>query len=477
MKMLIANKWVEAVDKTSINIIDPATGAIIDTVPNAGPEDVFIAVDAAKTAQRIWSKTHLYQRIDILQKFCTLVQKNMEDLSFTLSAETGKPIRNARGEIQGVIGTFQNYIEASRHLKNDFIPNGTQPGQENSVYFTLREPLGIITIIVPFNYPAAIFAGAAAPALLMGNTVILKPPHQNPLTLIKLTGYLKEAAAEFEVIQILTGEGPKAGNALTVHPDVNGIHFTGSTKIGIEIAKAAASHLAHINLELGGNDIFIVHEDADINQAAEDIIPGRLTNSGQICTSSKRVIVHEKVKEKFTQLVLQNVKNVKVGDPADEETDMGCLVTEAAAKQVEEQVQLTVKQGAEILFGGSRQGAFFDPTILVNVPKTADAARDMEIFGPVISIIPYENIEEAITISNSSRYGLAGSVYTNDIKIAMKVIRSVETGTLMVNGTNWDQNGGLPFQPYKYSGIGAAGTFLSFDHVTHLKSIGIKNIL
>ena len=476
MKMLIENKWVNAFDKTTIKIINPANGEIMDTVPNAGPEDVGLAVNAAKTSQKTWGKTQLYQRIEILQKFCSLVDENQENLSRTLSAETGKPIRIAREEIQGVTGTFLAYIEAAKHMKNDFIPNGTQPGQNNSVYFTLREPLGVIAIIVPFNYPAAIFAGAAAPAFLTGNTVILKPPHQNPLTLCKLAGLIKDAAGDFEIIQILTGDGLKAGNALTTHPDVNGIHFTGSTRIGIEIARAAASHLAHVNLELGGNDVFIVHEDADINQAARDIIIGRLLNSGQICTSSKRVIVHNMVKDDFIQKVLENIRKIKVGDPANEETDMGCLISEAAALQVEKQVQQTVEQGAEIIYGGKRSGAFFDPTILVNVPKTADIARDMEVFGPVIAIIGYDSIEEAVEISNSSRYGLGGSVYTGSIKTAMRFIRSIETGSLMINGTNWDQNGELPFQPYKYSGIGAGGILLSFEHVSHLKSIGMKNI-
>ncbi len=475
--MIINNQWADALDNSVIQIVNPATGEVIDTVPNAGPEDVTVAVKAAKAAQRIWGATPLYQRIEVLQQFCARIEENQEDLARTLCAETGKPIRDARGEIQGVVGTFANYIEASRHLKNDFIPNGMEPGQENSVYFTLREPLGVIAIIVPFNYPAAIFAGTAAPALLTGNTVILKPPYQNPLTLCKLGGLLKEAAGELDIIQILTGDGPKAGNALTSHPDVNGIQFTGSTRTGIEIAKSAASHLAHINLELGGNDVFIVHEDADLDQAAQDIIYGRLINSGQVCTSSKRVIVHKDVKTEFINKVLANIKKIKVGDPTDEETDMGCLVTEAAARQVETQVQKTVAQGAEMIYGGKRNGAFFDPTILINVPETSDLARDMEVFGPVIAIINYETIEEAIKISNSSSYGLAGSVYTNDIKTAMRFVRSIETGVIMVNGTTWDQNGELPFQPYKNSGIGAAGTLLSFDHVTHLKSIGIKNIL
>ena len=313
-----------------------------------------------------------------------------------------------------------------------------QPGQENSMYFTLREPLGVVACIVPFNYPAAIFAGAAAPALLSGNTVIVKPPHQNPLTLCRMTELMIEAAEDHEIIQILTGEGPKAGKTLTAHPDVNAIHFTGSTAIGIEIAGAAATHLAHVNLELGGNDVFIVHEDADINLAAREIIMGRLLNSGQICTSSKRVLVHNKVRSEFTQKVLANIKNIKYGDPANEETEMGCLINEGAARQVEAQVNQTIEQGAEILYGGKRSGAFYEPTILINVPKTADISIDMEVFGPVIPIIGFDTMDEAIEISNSSKYGLAGSVFTQQYQNGNE---SSKVGRNRHNNGKWYKSG------------------------------------
>ncbi len=477
MKMSIGGKPAEACDKTIIEIINPATGKVIDSVPNAGPEDVAIAVAKAKSAQKVWAKVPTHKRAEILRTFLVLVEKNKEDLAKTLSAETGKPIREARAEIGNIPIGFQAFIEKGKHLYSDVIPNGIEAGQDTTIQFTLREPIGVVACIIPFNFPCDLFDQKVAPTLMAGNAAIVKPPHQNPLTLVKLTELLIEAGVTDGAIQILTGEGAKAGAALTAHPDVHKITFTGSTAVGIETAKAAANHLAHISLELGGNDAFIVHEDGDIDLAVEEMIWGRMYNCGQVCCASKRFLVHNRIREDFVRKASQRIQELKCGDPSDELTQIACLVTEGAALKVEKQVNETVEQGGKIVLGGKRNGAFYEPTILNDVPKSANVARDMEIFGPVVTVIGFDTIEEAIEIANSSRYGLAGCIFTRNMKIAMKVATSLECGSVVINGASFYRSFEMPFGGYKYSGLGTEGVLSTFGEVTRLKTIVLKDIL
>lgn len=477
MKMLIGGKPVDACDKTVVEIINPATGQVIDTVPNAGPEDVAIAVEKAKSAQKEWARVPIHQRAEILRKFLALVDTNKEKLAQTLSTETGKPIREARAEIGNIPIGFQAFIEKAKHLYSDVIPNGIEAGQDNTIQFTLREPIGVVACIIPFNFPCDLFDQKVAPTLMAGNAAIVKPPHQNPLTLCKLTQLMIEAGVRNGAIQILTGEGPKAGAALTAHPDVHKITFTGSTAVGIETAKAAASHLAHISLELGGNDAFIVHEDADVDLAVEEMIWGRMYNCGQVCCASKRFLVHHRIRDQFIDKACKRIQELKCGDPSDENTQIACLVTEKAAQRVEEQVNKTVEQGGKIVLGGKRNGAFYEPTVLADVPKEADVAKDMEIFGPVVPIIGFDTIEEAIEIANASQYGLSGCIFTSNMKIAMKVATALECGSVVINGASFFRSFEMPFGGYKYSGLGTEGVLSTYAEVTRLKTVVLKDIL
>ncbi len=477
MKMYIGGKPVDACDKTTIEIINPATGKVIDTVPNAGPEDVAIAVQQAKSAQKEWARIPVHQRASILRKFLTLVEKDKEDLAQTLSAETGKPIREARGEIGNIFIGFEAFIEKAKHLYSDVIPNGTEAGQETTLQFTLREPIGVVACIIPFNFPCDLFDQKVAPSLMAGNAAIVKPPYQNPLTLVKLTKLMIEAGVTDGAIQILTGEGAKAGSALTAHPDVHKITFTGSTSVGIETAKAAASHLAHISLELGGNDAFIVHEDGDVDLAVEEMIWGRMYNCGQVCCASKRFLVHNRIRAEFISKASQRIKAIQVGNPSDEGTQLACLVTEGAARQVEEQVNKTVAQGGAIVLGGKRNGAFYEPTLIDDIPKSADVAKDMEIFGPVVSVIGFDSIEEAIEIANASKYGLAGCIFTSNMKTAMKTAAALECGSVVINGASFYRSFEMPFGGYKYSGLGTEGVLSTFAEVSRIKTVVLKDIL
>jgi len=477
MKMIICGKEVDASDKTTINIVNPYTEKVIDTVPNATEKDVDTAVKAANKALKNWAGVPVTKKVEILKKFLALVDKNKSNLAMTLCKETGKPITQAIAEIGNIKIGFESFMEKAKHLYSDVIPFGQEAGNDKTLQFTLREPVGVIAAIIPFNFPCDLFDQKVAPSLLAGNTVVIKPPHQNPLTLIKLTTLLHQAGIPKNVVHVVTGEGAKSGNALASHPLVHKITFTGSTAVGIKTFQNAANHLAHISLELGGNDAFIVLKDADIDLAIEEMVWGRMYNNGQVCCASKRFLIQEDIVEKFVTKAKARLKKLVVGDPTEKATEISCLVTEQAAKRVEEQIKKVITQGGTLVCGGKRKGAYIAPTIISNIPKTADVATDDEIFGPVVSIIPFKTVEEAIEIANSSKYGLSGCVFTNDIKTAFNVVKKLECGGTVINGASFFRSFEMPFGGYKFSGIGTEGVLSTFDEVTKLKTITLKNIL
>lgn len=477
MKMIIGGKFVDAIDKETMEITNPATGKLIDTVPVAKKADIDLAVTKAKAAQKEWAEVPVYKRGEILMKFVSMVEENKERLAQTLSQETGKPITEARGEIANIPIAFTAFVEKAKHIYGEVIPPGIEKGQESHIQMVVREPIGVIACIIPFNFPCDLFDQKVAPALMAGNAAVVKPPHQNPLTLCMLTELLVKAGVTDGAISVVTGHGVPAGDELCKHPDVHKITFTGSTNVGILTAKNAAEHLAHVSLELGGNDAFIVFEDADIDLAVEEMIWGRMYNTGQVCCASKRFIVQNSVKEEFTQKAVARIKKLKCGDISDPDTQMGCLVSEEAAIGIEEQVNLTVKQGGTIVLGGTRRGAFYEPTVIADVPKMADVATDMEIFGPVVPIIGFDTPQEAIEIANSSMFGLSGCVFTKDMKTAHKVAAKLECGGVVINGASFFRSFEMPFGGYKYSGLGTEGALSTYDEVTLKKTIVLKNIL
>jgi succinate-semialdehyde dehydrogenase/glutarate-semialdehyde dehydrogenase len=477
MKMIINGKAVDASGGATIPVTNPATGQVIDTVPAATEADVNTAVEKAKQGQKIWAAVPLHEKGDILLKFVALVEENKEKLARTLSQETGKPITEARGEIANIPIAFKGFIEKAKHLYGEIIPNGQEKNQEHHVLLTVREPIGVVACVIPFNFPCDLFDQKVTPALLAGNAAIVKPSTDNPLTLCMLTDLLVKAGVTDGAIQILTGRGSQVGNWLCQHPDVHAITFTGSTEVGIETYKNAANHLAHVALELGGNDAFIVWKDGDVELAVEETIWGRMYNTGQVCCASKRFLIHNSLKEVYAQKLVERIKKIKLGDPADDATQLGCLISEKAAIEVERQVELTVSQGGKIILGGKRNGAFYEPTVIVDVPKTADAAKDMEIFGPVVPITGFDSLDEAIEIANASKFGLCGCIFTADMKTAWKTAARLECGGVIINGASFFRSFEMPFGGYKYSGIGTEGVLSTFDEVTLTKTIVLKNII
>lgn len=477
MKMLIGGKAVDASNGACIDVINPATGAVVDTVPAATAEDVAQAVTCAKAAQKDWAKIPVHERAEIMYQFIGLVERDKEDLARTLSNETGKCISEARAEIANIPIAFKAFSERAKHFYGQTIPEGMEPGQDKTVLIVKKEPLGVVAAVIPFNFPCDLFDQKVAPALLTGNACIVKPSTDNPLTLCKLSHLMNEAGVTPGAIEIVTGRGGVVGTALTTNPDVHLVTLTGSTEVGIETAGHCAKNLTHVALELGGNDAFIVMEDADVDLATDELIWGRMYNTGQVCCASKRFLVHRSRVEEFTKKAIEKISRINRADPATDEAEMGCLISEAAAIKVEQQVNLTVEQGGKILLGGKRNGAFYDPTVIGDVPKTADVAKDMEIFGPVVPVIAFDTEEEAIEIANASKFGLCGCVFSENMKTAARVANALECGGTVINGASFFRSFEMPFGGYKHSGIGTEGVLSTFNEMTHTKSIVLKNIL
>jgi len=477
MQMIIDGKEVGAADGKTIDVINPATGEVINSVPAATPADIELAVDKAVAGQKIWAKIPVSEKVKIMDTFLTLVERDKEKLAQTLSQETGKPIVEARAEIGNIPISFKAFCEKAKHLYGSVLPAGQETGQDKNVLITQREPLGVIACIIPFNFPCDLFDQKVAPALLAGNAAIIKPSTDNPLTLCMLTVLLGEAGVTDGAAQIVTGRGAVVGNELCKNPRVHAITFTGSTSVGIETAHNAADHLAHVALELGGNDAFIVLEDGDVDLAVEELIWGRMYNTGQVCCASKRFLVHSSRKEEFTKKTIARIRQLKQGMPSDETVQLGCLISEKAAIEVERQIKQTIEEGGKLLLGGGRKGAFVEATIIGDVPKRAAVATDMEIFGPVVPIISFETTEEAIEIANASKFGLCGCVFSANMKTAWNVASALECGGAVINGASFFRSFEMPFGGYKYSGIGREGVASTFDEVTHLKTIVLKNII
>ena len=476
MKSLIGKEWKDAKDGSFIEVRNPATNELIDTVPNLSKEEVDEAIDYAEVAFKEWKKVPLHERCAILIKFVSLVERDKEVLAKTLSDETGKPIKEARAEIGNISIGVPAYVERAKHDYGNLVPRGSEKGQENTIQYTVQEPLGVCVAIIPFNFPSDIFINKIPPALLMGNAVILKPASVNPLTLTKYVELLVEAGVPAGVISVVHGSGSVVGRALTTNKKVSLVTLTGSTEAGIDALKNCAEHLAHSSLELGGNDAFIICDDGDIDLAVEETVWGRLYNTGQVCCASKRFLVQNSIKGEYISKMIDKIRTLKVGFPSEEDTDIGCLISEEAAIEVESQVNKTIEAGATLAYGGRRNGAFYEPTILDNITKDMEVASDMEIFGPVISVIGFDTIDEAIEIANQSKFGLSGGIITRDMSKAIKVGEKLECGGFVVNGASFFRSFEQPFGGWKYSGIGNEGVMTTLREMSRTKTIILKNI-
>jgi acyl-CoA reductase-like NAD-dependent aldehyde dehydrogenase len=476
MKMIIGGQKVGASSGEEIAVTNPATQEAIDTVPSAAEEDIARCLEYAQLGKKEWGAAPVYARSTILQKAARAILECKAELADLLSRESGKPIWVAENEVVDAASKFESHAEKAKHMCGEVMPDA-QPGVEKDIVFTRREPLGVVVCIIPFNYPLILAAQKMAPALAAGNAIIVKPATDDPLALMRMCEILLECGVPMNALQVVTGKGSALGKWLVSTPKINAVSLTGSTEVGVQIAEYAAPFLHRVFLELGGNDPFIVFDDADLDLAVSEAIC-RVYNSGQTCMSPKRFLVQNGVKEAFVNRLKDALLGLTVGDPSKKGTFMGCLISEKAARQVEAQVDLTIKQGARCVYGGTKaNGAFYQPTVLIDVTAEMDAARNMEIFGPVFPIIEFSTREEAVRIANSSHYGLSGGVFSADIGKAVAVASELETGTVAINGSGLYLNNEIAFGGYKMSGLGREGVSCSIEEMSQVKNYALKSIL
>ena len=446
----------------SLVVIEPATEAVLDTVPRAGTAEVDEAVARARGAFPAWRALTPAARAEHLRALVAVLERHHEELALIEARNAGKPIGDARGEIGMVIETFRYYAAAPERLLGDTIP--VAGGQA----FTVREPLGVVGLIVPWNFPLTIASWKLAPALAAGNTTVLKPAELTPLSALRFAELAAEAGMPEGVVNVVAGPGSTCGARLVEHPDVAKIAFTGSTSVGRSIAAAAAQTIKRVTLELGGKSANVVFADADLERAAEQVPGGAFANAGQDCCARSRILVEESVLDRFMSLLEPRVTSIRVGDPLDPGTEMGPLISAVQR----DSVASFLDDGVPVAFRGSApegDGYWFAPTVLAPTDRDARVMHE-EVFGPVVAVMPFRDEEDAVQLANDTIYGLSGSIWTRDGARALRVARAIDSGVLSINSNN-SVRVATPFGGFKQSGYGRELGPRALDAYTEVKSI------
>ncbi|MGA2546535.1 MAG: aldehyde dehydrogenase family protein [Rectinemataceae bacterium] len=475
MKMLIDSQWADSADRRTKAVRNPGTGETIDEVPLATEGDIDRALKAATEGSARMRAMPAHERSAVLTRAAAAIQGRREELSTLLARENGKPIRQTRAEVEVAGRLFSGFAEEGRRIFGRTIPMDAVPGNERHFAMTIRQPIGVVAAIVPFNYPVELYAHKAAAALAAGNSVIVKPPSACPLTLLKIAEILEEAGLPRAAHQMITGPGEMVGEHLALSPVVRLVSLTGSVAVGIRLTELGARNLQKVHLELGGNDATIVCADADLDKATDAIVLGRLARgNGQICCAVKRVFIDARVYAEFSSMLASKAALLKVGDQLAEDTDCGPLISESAAKKVEASIAEAVEAGAKLLYGGTRRGAFIVPTVLGDVPTSAPLFME-ETFGPVAPLVSFSDEEEAIRMANDSPFGLQAAVFTKDISRAMTIASRLEAGGVIINWSSALRAENVPFGGIKMSGHGREALHDTLIDMTEQKAIVIHN--
>jgi len=451
-KMFIDGEFVNSISGETFTVENPATEEEIDQVPRAGEADVEHGVAAAVRAQDDWRFVPGIEKCELLHRIAFNIREHQQDLATLLTAEGGKPLIENMDEVEWVAACFDYYAEVGRHESGRVIP----PVQRHQMNFVMKEPYGVVVCIVPWNYPLLLMAWKVAPALMAGNAVVIKPSENTPLSTLRLA---EVAFSELPrgIVNVITGFGPEAGEPLVAHPNTHVIAFTGSVATGKRIARLAAERVKKVNLELGGNDPFIICDDIDLEVAVRGAVWAAYLNMGQVCTSGERFYVLDSVADKFIDRFVEFTGSLRLGNPMGPDVDLGPMISAAQRDKVERKLDQVREMGANVLCGGRRppnlkRGYYFEPTVVTGVDHSMPLMRE-ETFGPVAPIMKVKDIDEAIGLANDSEYGLGANILTNNLEYALKAAERIKAGTFWINDPLTDNDAG-PFGGMRMSGGG-----------------------
>ncbi|WP_211653572.1 aldehyde dehydrogenase family protein [Planococcus alpniumensis] len=468
-KMFLAGEWVDG--KQWIDVIDPQDSTLVDRVPAATKEDMEACIEAAKSGAQVAARMPVVERMQIIGKAADYIEANAEHYARTISKESSKTIREARKEVGRAVETLRLSSEEARRITGETIPFDQSPGGIGKVGYYRRFPLGIIGAITPFNDPLNLVAHKVGPAIASGNAIIVKPATVTPLSALLLAHAFSHAGLPEKILSVITGRGGEIGDVLVEHPAVRMISFTGGVETGLAITKKAG--LKKVGMELGSNSPVIVLQDADLEDAVASSASGAFWAAGQNCLGVQRVYIEDRVFDSFKEQFVEQTERYIVGDKQSEMTDMGPLITEKEAQRVERLVAEALDKGATLETGGERDGAFYSPTVLTDVPEDCALAAE-EIFGPVVLLYRVADLDEAIKRANAVDYGLQAGIFTKNLDHAHRAIEELEVGGVMINDSSDFRIDAMPFGGVKQSGLGREGVKFAIQEMTDTKVVCFK---
>ncbi|TES90701.1 MAG: aldehyde dehydrogenase family protein [Candidatus Cloacimonadota bacterium] len=468
-KMFINGKWKPG--KNYFDVVNPFTDEVIGRIPTADDKDIENTIDAAVSAFQISKSLTAYERARLLEEVSKKIDENQKELSKLISLESGKPIRYALGEVKRAVETFKFASIEAKEIYGEVIPMDAAERGKDYFGFYIRVPKGVILAITPFNFPLNLVAHKVAPAIASGNSVILKPASVTPLISLKLIDIFENAGLPQGVLNILFGAGSEVGMKLVKDDRINMVTFTGSLAVGETIKREAG--FKTVTLELGSNSAVVVEDVEDLPGVVDRLIVGAFAYSGQVCISVQRIYVNRKLFDDFLTLFVEKTKKLKLGNPLNPETDIGPMITTSETTRAMEWLEEAKSKGAKVLTGGKNEGNIIFPTVLTNVSKEMRVIKD-EVFAPVVSIVPYDNFDEALKLADETKYGLQAGVYTKDVNKIFKAVDTINVGGLILNDFPTFRVDHMPYGGVKKSGMGREGLKYAVEEMTEIKLVVIK---